>query len=244
MRGVDCRGLLCALTVFIAVCAAASAAQCPGCKAEMQEGWKFCPFCAAKIQPPQPAVCPKCATRVEPGWKACPICGALLQEAPAPPAPAQAPALKDAKVLWDFKKESDLSAWKCLDGATASIIHEHVTSGANGVKIDFPASPEGAPGFKFEKGTVNMSGYATLEADIYNSGTQPLSLSVKLKSNEHARQTTTEVELPPSSAKALQIPLDSIARRVDLNDIMYLNFFFWQPPQGGTIYINSIRLVK
>lgn len=226
-----------ALLVFIA--SQSVAAVCPGCGAAMKEGWKFCPFCAKKIEPEQPKKCPGCGADTEAGWKACPTCGTLLQGgAPLPLLTQQ------TKILWDFENERDLSSWNSLDGLKATVVKEQPMGEGAAVKIEFPASPGGVPAFRYQKGTMDFTGYAFLEADCYNPGDKAIGIAVKLKSNEQAKQVTMNYELPPSSAKTIQIRLENIAGRVDLNDVEYLNFFCWHPSEGGTYYMDRIRLTK
>ena len=51
---------------------------CPNCKADIEDGSKFCPQCGLKL----PAYCPKCGRQVEEDERFCIECGEML-EAPA-----------------------------------------------------------------------------------------------------------------------------------------------------------------
>ena len=48
---------------------------CPNCKADIEDGSKFCPQCGLKL----PAYCPKCGRQVEEDERFCIECGALLE---------------------------------------------------------------------------------------------------------------------------------------------------------------------
>ena len=47
--------------------------ECPKCKFEIKDGWKFCPCCSLTID--KKRLCQTCENELKPNWKACPICG-------------------------------------------------------------------------------------------------------------------------------------------------------------------------
>ena len=223
--------------VFVITVTHALAATCPKCGAEVKEGWKFCPACGAKIEKKKAAdICPGCAAKVKADWKVCPFCGRPLGEATKLP--------EGQKTLWNFENAAELGKWKQLDGLTAALSEEHATSGQHSVKIDFPESSEGAPAFRYEKNSVDCRGYKYFETDFYNPGDEPLVVLLKLKSNNHQKQATVRYELPPNAEKTIRLSLENIAKKIDLSDVMYVNFFCWHPKSSGTFYLDNIRLVK
>ena len=52
---------------------------CPRCRAQNDEGARFCEDCGARLD----AVCPSCGAAVAPGKKFCRSCGAALSSGPA-----------------------------------------------------------------------------------------------------------------------------------------------------------------
>jgi hypothetical protein len=159
----------------------------------------------------------------------------------AAPAPAQ-PAGEDA--IGDFEDEAQRAGWKALDGCEAVPVADHATSGRCALRISFPVHPAGAPSLLWEGKPRNFTGYRFFRADVFNAGQHPLILSLKLKSGRHDMQTTQEYEIPPGSRETIELPLKNIAKRVDLRDITYVNFFIWQPEHSGIYYLDNIRLAR
>ena len=50
--------------------------KCPNCKADIEDGSKFCPQCGLKL----PAYCPKCGRQVEEDERFCIECGTMLED--------------------------------------------------------------------------------------------------------------------------------------------------------------------
>jgi len=50
---------------------------CPNCQSNLQEGFKFCPYCGTDVN--KKMFCPSCGGKVEPVWVSCPSCGAALK---------------------------------------------------------------------------------------------------------------------------------------------------------------------
>jgi hypothetical protein len=218
------RTVAAALLLSCAVCAASAgeAATCPGCGADAAREWKFCPFCAS---------------RIDAGVKD----GAGEKGAGPAAAPARPPG---EDMLGDFEDEAQRVQWKALDGCEAVPVGAHATSGGCALKISFPVHPAGAPSLLWEGKPRNLTAYRFLRADVFNAGQHPLVLSLKLKSGSHKKQTTQEYEIPPGSRETVELPLRNIAQRVDLRDITYINFFVWQPERSGIYYLDNIRLAQ
>lgn len=60
---------------------------CQNCKANIQEGFRFCPGCGAPIG--QKPVCPGCGKETSAGWVACAYCGYKLINQPLSNIPHQ-----------------------------------------------------------------------------------------------------------------------------------------------------------
>lgn len=155
-----------------------------------------------------------------------------------------APQTQGSAVLWDFETAASAADWKALDGCEAVRVRDHATGGAWGLKISYPIHPGGAPSLLHEGKPLDISGYRALTADVRNPGPAPIRLSIKLKSGRRERQTTQEFELRPATAETIELPLENIARRIDLRDVTYINFFVWQPERRGTYYMDTIGLSK
>ncbi|MEI6633421.1 MAG: zinc ribbon domain-containing protein [Chlamydiota bacterium] len=258
MRRMTGTGVWCVVLTAVLICSAAWAAVCPRCGTEVKDEWKCCPMCAAPLE--KKGICPSCGKKMEEGWKACPYCGHQLAASPAQapgPTPVRAPETAAAssgtkaqenvpevsKVLWDFENERDLKGWKFMDGLNATVGPDHATSGKGALKITFPSSTV-APAFRNEGVALNFDGYDYLQADFYNPETHPIDICFKLKSSNQERQTTLNYHLPPETAYTMKVPLKNISSRIDVNDVAYINFFCWQPSEGGTYYLDNIRLSK
>ena len=46
--------------------------KCPDCQHDVQEGWKACPACGARLSEKRP--CPACGKELDSAWKVCPFC--------------------------------------------------------------------------------------------------------------------------------------------------------------------------
>lgn len=53
--------------------------ECPDCGKPVEEGWRACPHCGARLT----SVCPECGRSMGSDWVACPYCGARLGSAEA-----------------------------------------------------------------------------------------------------------------------------------------------------------------
>ncbi len=49
---------------------------CPSCDGDVQEGWKMCPLCGARLE----QKCPNCGGELQAGWRLCPNCGYDLSQ--------------------------------------------------------------------------------------------------------------------------------------------------------------------
>lgn len=213
------------------------ASSCPRCSATVRENWKLCPQCAGKLVKSPPLLkCPGCGEKLEGDWKVCPACGRRLRE--------ENPPAGETKMLWDFENLRQFGNWRQFDGLEATQVKEFATSGENAVRVEFPPAPDEAPAFRYEGSPVDLRGYGYLKADLHNPGSVPVRVSLKLKSTNHSRHTTLSYDIPPGAGKTISVPIEGIARQVDLGDIFYVNLFHWHPVNGGVYYLDNIRLIK
>lgn len=166
-----------------------------------------------------------------------------------PPAGRGAPVKSVAegrgeRIIWDFEEPGSTAEWQLSDNMAAAPAAEHATSGESSVRLDWPGTQTGLPGFKYEGGVEDLSKWGYLKFDAFNPGDTPVLIHVKLKSTDHGKQTTLNYTILPTEEKTVSIRLDALARQLDLSDVMYFNIFVWQPREPGSLFVDAIRVTE
>ena len=119
--------------------------KCKKCQKEMEAGWKYCPECSEKAEPP--AQCASCRKELEAGWKFCPECNAKVEAAPVEEKetlPENRPQSRSVlyNLMPEKKKEENTKAALRCQSCNAEIQSDTVFCGNCGSKVEAPPVEE------------------------------------------------------------------------------------------------------
>jgi len=163
-------------------------------------------------------------------------------------------------MLGDFEKEDEIEKiwkerpvkWWLDDRCKPEISCLHVTKGRHSLKVFFSGSEEDTwPGLRiyFTETNRDWSKYEFLKMDVYNPEDKPIRLSLRidgpsLENPEKMARVWLNFILKPNTMNNLEIPVSSLADRIDVSKVDFLMIYLDKPRVGHTLFFDNIRLEK
>ena len=160
------------------------------------------------------------------------------------PQPDRAPA---ALVLGDFDREGDLRRWVAGRDVRATLVDAPGRPGSSAARVEFP--PRGLSGLELSGLPRDWRRFASLRLAVYSEARKiPIVVGVRVDDRRSGPEAASRYEtgVPIGSGwTEVRVPLEEVARRVDLADVLRIVLYVREA--GGTgepvvLLLDELRL--